>query len=255
MKILLHRADNTAYAKSICCKKFLSFCGIDFYFSEDLEENTREYFCHIRGTADLLKPLGLNCYSTVEQAETAIKSIPEEKIISFCTVEGELKRIENACERGAWTSNADIYFCELMGKYEFAERARKNRADIYAQREREEREEAKREEEERQEREEAAARERADRGAKAERELRAGNFISPSDFELLAEKYGVKLPIKFVGWLREWSGNIQIKKREEEAPQGVVFESKYETRYRCYNNHQSTSIWKYADALADAIGL
>lgn len=136
MKILVHGVDDTAYEKSIYCKKFISFCGIDFYFSEDVKENTREYFCNLKGTADLLKQLDINCNCTVEEAETAIKRMSEEEIFSLCTVDGELKRIENECERGEWMRDEEIDFCELMGKYKLAERVRKNKAKFTQKRRR-----------------------------------------------------------------------------------------------------------------------
>ena len=57
MKILSHwKAERT---RVVYCKKFLSFCGIDFYFSENTIENTREYFCHLKGTVDLLRWIGI----------------------------------------------------------------------------------------------------------------------------------------------------------------------------------------------------
>lgn len=177
------------------------------------------------------------------------------KAQDFCTAEGELARIEIACENGTWTSNADIYFCELMGKRELAERARKNRAAIYEQREHERSAEAEREAAEQRAREAAEKEARARQTEKAERSLRAGDLISPADFELLAEKYGVKLPAKFVGWLREHCGSIRIMPHKEQLPQGVSWANKYETYYRHDGRGKSKSIYTYADALAEAVGL
>ena len=142
-----------------------------------------------------------------------------------------------------------------MGNRELAEKARKNRAAIYEQRDHEGYEEEQRRLAE-QRAYEAAEREKEARWTKqAEQSLRAGHYISPSDFELLAEKYGVKLPVKFVGWLREHCGSIRITPHREQLPQGVSWVNKYETYYRYDGKSKSKSIYTYADALAEAVGL
>ncbi len=255
MKIIAHRTDNTAYEKRVNgCVKFAERNGIDFYYTEG-EGGMRKFYCRLLGTRDILKDVGGNSYVTPEQMATCIATISDQKLKDFCTAEGELARIETACENGTWTSNADIYFCELMGKRELAERARQNRAAIYEQRDREKYEEEQRRLAEQRAYEAAEREKRARWAEQAEQSLRVGHYISPSDFELLAEKYGIKLPVKFVGWLREHCGSIRITPHREQLPQGVSWVNKYETYYRYDGKSKSKSIYAYADALADAVGL
>ena len=148
---------------------------------------------------------------------------------------------------GTWTSNADAYFCELCGEFVLAARVRTARAAYRAKQEQERKEREAREEKEKQEREEAERQEREQQLEQAERDLRAGLFIAPAYFEQLAEKYGVSLPIKFVGWLRKWCGRIRLKVDTEYGG--------YTTQYFCNKNHKSTSIGTYGNALGKAMGI
>lgn len=69
-------------------------------------------------------------------------------------------------------------------------------------------------------------------------------------FEKLAERYGIPLPAKFLGWLRQWCGDISITRHTEELPPGVVWENKYDTVYYYSKGHKSSSLFAYADKLA-----
>ena len=256
MKIIAHKTDNTAYEKRVNgCVKFAERDGIDFYYTEG-EGGTRKFYCRLVGTRDILKLIVPGeSYATPEEIAERIEELPEQQLKEFCTVKGELARIETACENGTWTSNADIYFCELMGKSELAKRARTNRAAIYKQQDREGYEEEQRQLAEQRAYEAKEREEQARWTEQAEQSLRSGNFISSFEFELLAKKYGVKLHAKFVGWLREHCGSIRITQHKKELPQGLSWANKYETYYHYDGKSKSKSIYAYADALAEAVGL
>ena len=89
----------------------------------------------------------------------------------------------------------------------------------------------------------------------AERDLRAGRYITAANFEQLSEKYSIALPIKLVGWLRKHCGSIQIKPHDEILPEGLTWQTKYAIRYYCDKGHTSTSICTYADMLGDILEL
>lgn len=256
MKILTHKPDNTAYAKNVYnCEKFFSFCDIDFYCVKDKHYNTREYFCHLKGTTDILKPLHINGYSTPEQVQEMVKQTEVDRLMKICTAKGELNSIRKAIDDGRWTSNADAFFCELMGEFELAENARKNRARIYAQRELEEQERKARELAEQQAQKESEEREKMEKTESAEQDLKSGKWFSAEGFELLAEKYGVKLPIKFIGWLREHCRRIKIERYNAEEKEKYILNGIYNTTYYYNKGHKSTTIYDYADKLAEAVGI
>lgn len=196
----------------------------------------------------LCKGININPCTTPEQMRELLAATTEERAAKFfLDVNGELDRIREAIAAGTWTSNADAYFCELCGEFELAEQICKNRAEIYAKREREQREREEREEKERQEREAAEQKRKAEELEQADRDLRAGKYITASNFEQLAEKYGVSLPIKFVGWLRKWCGRIRLKVDTEYGG--------YTTQYFCNKSHKSTSIATYGEKLGKAMGI
>lgn len=254
MKIIDFKPDNTAYAKRLNgCEKFYTREGIDFYYTAD--DESKKYFCHIVGTVDLLENLDINPFTTPEQVKGMIERQPTERLKQLATVEGKLERIRQAIAAKSWTSNADAFFCEMVGQSELADEVRKNRAAIYEQRAREEQEHREKDEAEQRAREEAEQRKRLEEIEQAERNLRAGEFITPQGFELLAEKYGVKLPIKFVGWLREHCGKIKIEQYSDEDKQKYILIGKYNTLYYHSKGHKSTAIYDYADKLAEAVGI
>ena len=184
-----------------------------------------------------------------EQMRELLAATTEERAAKFfLDVNGELDRIREAIEAGTWTSNGDAYFCELCGEFELAAKVRTARAAYREKQEQERKERKAREEKEKQEREEAERQEREQQIEQAERDLRAGLFISPAYFEQLAEKYNVSLPIKFVGWLREWCGSICLKTDTEYGG--------YRTQYYLKDKrHKSTSIGTYGDKLGRAMAI
>ena len=196
----------------------------------------------------LCKEISFNPYTTPEQMRELLAATTEERAAKFfLDVNGELDRIRKAIAAGTWTSNADALFCELCGEFVLAAQVRTARAAYRAKQEQERKEREAREEKEKQERDEAERQEREQQLEQAERDLRAGLFISPAYFEQLAEKYGVSLPIKFVGWLRKWCGRIRLKVDAEYGG--------YTTQYFCNKSHKSTSIGTYGNALGKAMGI
>ena len=197
----------------------------------------------------LCKEIIINPYTTPEQMRELLAATTEERAAKFfLDVNGELDRIREAIAAGTWTSNGDALFCELCGEIELAAQVIKARAAYRAKQEQERKEREAREEKERQERAAAEQREREQQLEKAEQDLRAGKYIAPAYFEQLAEKYGVSLPIKFVGWLREWCGNISLKKDTEYG--GYIT-----SYYPLSKKHKSTSIGTYGDKLGKAMAI
>lgn len=195
----------------------------------------------------LCKEININPGTTPEQMRELLAATTEERAAKFfLDVNGELDRIREAIAAGTWTSNGDALFCEMCGKFELAARVRAARAAYRAKQEQEQKEREAQEEKEKQEREETERQEREQQLEQAERDLRAGLFISPAYFEQLANKYGVSLPIKFVGWLREWCTGIRIR-RGDDGERRIA--------YWADKKHKSTSIWEYADKLGEACGI
>lgn len=196
----------------------------------------------------LCKEIIINPYTTPEQMRELLAATTEERAAKFFLDEdGELDRIREAIAAGTWTSNGDALFCELCGEFELAAQVIKARAAYRAKQEQERKEREAREEKERQEREESERQEREQQLEKAEQDLRAGKYITASHFEQLSEKYGVALPIKLVGWLREHCGSIRL---EAHPDCGGYF-----TQYYYDKGHKSTSIATYGDKLGKAMGI
>ena len=149
---------------------------------------------------------------------------------AFPDAAAKLEQIKLAIVNKGWTSNADALFSEICGDFATANAVRLNRNAE----------------------EKLAEKQRLD---KAETDLKAGKFISPAMFEKLAERYGIPLPAKFLGWLRQWCGDISINRHTEELPPGVVWENQYDTVYYYTKGHKSSSLFGYADKLAQALGI
>lgn len=196
----------------------------------------------------LCKEISINPYVTPEQMREQLEAMTEERAAKiFLDKDGELDRIREAISTGKWVSNGDALFCELCGEFVLAAQVRTARAAYRAKQEREQKEREAQEEKEEQEREEAEQREHEQQLEQAERDLRAGKYISAAHFEQLANKYGVSLPIKFVGWLREWCGSICLKTDTEYGG--------YITSYYYTKGHKSTSISTYGNKLGKAMAI
>ena len=196
----------------------------------------------------MLREFQLNGWTPVDEAKTLIEQLSIEKARRcFPNRTTLLELIAEAVQLGKWTSNGDALFCEMCGDYVLAESVRKNREE-YRQKQQAERakEDAERERK-RIEQKEAEQQKEEQQLEQADRDLRAGKYITASNFEQLAERYGVSLPIKFVGWLRKWCGRIRLKVDTEYGG--------YTTQYFCNKSHKSTSIGTYGEKLGKAMGI
>lgn len=207
------------------------------------------YYTMNGNTPGLCKKIEASPYITPEQMREQLANITEEQAAKiFLDKDGELDRIKTAIEAGTWTSNGDALFCELSGEFELAERVRENRAAIHAKKEAERAAKQEREGQAKAARVAAEQREYEQQLEQAEQNLRAGKFITAAHFEQLANKYGVSLPIKFVGWLRKWCGSICLKTDTEYGG--------YRTQYYLKDKrHKSTSIGTYGDKLGRAMAI
>lgn len=166
-----------------------------------------------------------------------------------------ISMLEDKTQKGGWTGLLDIDYAKFYGQKELAEKMIANRQNILAKREAEEKaEQLARQEREakRKEEEEAEKQAKIENGITA---LKNGKRITAEQFELIAERHKITLPIKFVGWLREFCGTVEITRHNEVLPSGVIWVDKYKTIYSCTPKHKSTTIFKYADKIAEAIGI
>lgn len=229
--------------------------GAEIWAIYNANWDNREWFYTVHGGAEgLAKKAPISSWTTPEQVREQLAEMPEETAEKyFPGVDGCLEQIEKAIALKEWTGNDAAYFCELCGRADLAARVLKNRAEIKQKREEQEAEEAaeRARQEEEQRRTEQEQREKA--LAEAENTLRAGKFITAEAFEQLAQKYGVKLPIKFVGWLREWCGGVQIMPRK--SPGVADFQTGREIVYKSHPKHRSQTIWTYADKLGAAMAI
>ena len=206
------------------------------------------YYAIPGAVAGLCKKIEASPYATPEQMQVRLAEITEEQAAKiFLDKDGELDRIRDAISTGKWVNNGDALFCELHGDLALAEQARAARAAYRTRCEQERKEQEAREEQERQERAAAEQREREQQLEQADRDLRAGKYITAAHFEQLAERYGVALPIKLVGWLRGHCGSIRLEAHPECGG--------YFTQYYYDKGHKSTSIATYGDKLGKAMAI
>lgn len=207
------------------------------------------YFYTVAGIADMVASAPISGWRTPEDVRSILASKTAEAAgKAFPCLDAFLAHVVLAVERGDWTSNADALLCELCGKPDLAAKVRANREAYKARQAKEEQLRAAEEEQRRKAEAEAEQKRKAEDLEQAEKNLRAGKFITAAHFEQLAEKYNVSLPIKFVGWLREWCGDIRLKADTEYG--GYI--TQY---YRKGKGHKSTSIGTYGDKLGRAMAI
>ena len=222
--------------------------GAEIYGKANESGDYWAYFYTVAGLADMVASAPISGWRTPEEVRGILASKTAEAADkAFPCLDALLSHVALAVERGDWTSNADALLCELCGKPDIAAKVRANREAYKARQAKEEQQRAAEEEQRCKEEAEAEQKRKAEELEQAERDLRAGLFISSAYFEQLAEKYGVSLPIKFVGWLRKWCGRIRLKVDTECGG--------YTTQYFCNKNHKSTSIGTYGNALGKAMAI
>lgn len=232
--------------------------GATLYCTPSTEKDGAPYrwFYTVKGIDDLLDRANISPYAEPEQVRTILDGMSESQAAqAFPDVAAKLEQIKLAIANKDWTSNADALFCEIFGDFATANAVRRNRAEYRTRQIEEEEKEAAAEQEriaKQKAEEKLAEKQRLD---KAETDLKAGKFISPAMFEKLAERCGIPLPAKFLGWLRQWCGNISITRHAEELPPGVAWENQYNTVYYYTKGHKSSKIFVYADKLAQALNI
>ena len=263
MFYIAYKSDNTT-----ACKKQISLSrltevgktksGTTLYCTPSTENDGTPYrwFYTVEGIPDLLDRANISPYAEPEQIRTILDGMSESQAAqAFPDAAAKLEQIKLAIANKDWTSNADALFCEICGDLATANAVRRNRTEYRARQNEEEEKKAAAEQEriaKQNAEEKLAEKQRLD---KAETDLKAGKFISPAMFEKLAERYGIPLPAKFLGWLRQWCGDISINRHTEELPPGVAWENKYDTVYYCTKGHKSSCLFGYADKLAQALGI
>ncbi len=263
MFFIAYKSDGiTACKKQICLSRLTEVgktkSNATLYCTPSTENDGAPYrwFYTVEGIPDLLDRANISPYAEPEQIRTILDGMSESQAAqAFPDANAKLEQIKLAIVNKDWTSNADALFCEIFGDVVTANAVRRNRAEYRARQNEEEEKEAAAEQERiaKQKAEEALAeKQRLD---KAETDFKAGKFIPPAMFEKLADRYGIPLPAKFLGWLRQWCGNISITRHTEELPHGVAWENQYNTVYYCTKGHKSSSLFAYADKLAQALGI
>ena len=263
MFYIAYKSDGTT-----ACKKQISLSrltevgktksGATLYCTPSTENHGAPYrwFYTLEGVCGLLEKANISPYAEPEQVRAVLDDMSESQATqAFPDAATRLEQIKLAVASKTWTSNADALFCEVCGDFATANAVLLNRAEYKARQIKEEEKKAAAEQERiaQQKAEEALAeKQRLD---KAETDLKTGKFISPAMFEKLAERYGIPLPAKFLGWLRQWCGDISITRHTEELPPGVAWENQYDTVYYYTKGHKSSSLFGYADKLAQAIGI
>jgi len=261
MKIIAYKQDYvTATLKTLRnCNKLCTAYGVDFYYVPDKNDNRlTNYYYHIGGTIDLVDYVHFSAWEKPETIKDMIlNQMTEERIISLTpNAKAKINQIKEAIKAKTWTSNGDALFCELVGDFITAEQVRQNRAEYKAKQQQKEREEAEQQEKERIAQQQEKAQKRLEKIAKAKALILSEQYITAEDFELVAEDCKITLPIKLIGWLREYCGRIQIKNHTEQLSAGVNWVYKYETSYTyTQKGHKSTSLPKYADMIAEFLGL
>ena len=263
MFYITYKSDGaTACKKQIGASRLIEVgktkSGTTLYCTPSTENDGAPYrwFYTVEGVCGLLEKANISPYAEPEQVRAALDSMPESQAVqAFPDANAKLEQIKLAIANKAWTSNADALFCEVCGDFATANAVRLNRAKYKARQKEEEEKKAAAEQEriaKQKAEEKLAEKQRLD---KAETDLKAGKFISPAMFEKLAERYGIPLPAKFLGWLRQWCGDISIIRHTEELPPGVAWENQYDTIYYYSKGHKSSSLFTYADKLAQAVGI
>lgn len=261
MKIICYKKDNiTATLKTLQnCKKLCTAYGVDFYYVPVKDDEAlTNYYYHIGGTVDLVDNIRFSMWEKPEVIRDMIlNKMTEERIISLTPdAQTKLNQIKADVKANAWTSNGDALFCELAGDLETAENVRQNRAEYRAKQRQKEREEYERQLLKRFAEEQDRMQKRLEKVKNAKAQILSEQYISAEEFELVAEDCNIKLPIKLIGWLREYCGKIQIKKHTEQLPSGVEWVNKYATIYTyTQKGHKSASLPKYADMIAEFLGL
>lgn len=251
MKILKYKND---YNTAIVVNKNLTHIkgNIYYYITDELYN----YYLLCRNNVGY--PLSRNTHKTPQDLENAINEMQNHD------TENIINMLKNAKENNKFISNLDLLFLKEIGEFELLEEfttyKQELTARLTAEMEEKERQEKEKEEKEKEERERKQKEEREKTLASGYEKIKNQYYITAKEFELLCIDNNVKLPIKFLGWLREHCVEMQIKSRNNEElmqKYGYIpnFLYKYDVHYYYRKGHDSTTIDKYANELATAINL
>lgn len=223
--------------------------GAEIYATINGGDDYQAYYYTVAGFPGMVASAPISGWRTPDEVRELLANTAEEiASAAFKSIDDLLASVALAVEREKWTGNAEALLCELCGKPNLAAKVRANREAYKARQAKEEQRRAAEEEQRRKAEAEAEQKRKAEELEQAEQNLRAGKFITAAHFEQLAEKYNVSLPIKFIGWLREWCGDIRLKADTEYG--GYI--TQY---YRKGKGHKSTSIGTYGDKLGRAMAI
>lgn len=250
MKILKYKNDGNTVE---VINKTLTQANGNVYYYEDMDKSwndCKHYHYFLKCNNDVCYPLTDARYNPISTATFETwKSKNENAVFEF---------LEKEIEQNHYINNLQILFCELQGNTELANRCKEQKAKVLKERE----EERKQEETERKAREEQEEKNRLEQEQKdleqAYTSIKTKNELSATQFEKLCNDLHINLPIKFIGWLREFCGTIYIKQRNREEiikKYGYYpnFTYQFETTYYYTKGHRSTSLAKYADMLAEKV--
>lgn len=249
MRILKYKNDGII---AITVNKILTQISNNLYRYEEIDEyDDITYYYYIKCNNEICYPLMRSRYELTARDIEQLKDYNEQDI---------LQNMAQREEKGKFINNIDILFCNLLGLPELANHYKEYR-EIYLKlqkREQEEQEQKRKElEQARQEQEKQKQLELLD---KAQTKFYNGNEITAQEFEMLCNKYNVKIPIKVLGWLREYCFKITAKKWDnkqlmKQYGQIPNFVNKYNTNYYYTKGHNSTSIASIIDKLAIAMNI
>lgn len=135
-------------------------------------------------------------------------------------------------------------------------KAMENKQNIRRKREEEDIAYKKEIEEKRIKREQQEAEEQEKLINEAEIKFKNKKFITNTEFELLCKKHNIKLPIKFIGWLREHCGDIKcVKKYTLQEINEIHYIYKYEVLYYRDKGNKSTKMGDYINLLAETLNI
>ena len=158
-----------------------------------------------------------------------------------------------------YINNLDILFAENCGKNDLVVRMRNYKNNWHIEKNQRELKEhqAKEKQEELENQEKLKAKELKKQNdiKTAYEKIKNQKKLTATEFELLCNIENIKLPIKFLGWLREHCGSIKIENHKSDISEYVVGTNSYYTSYMYNKGHKSTSIYKYADMLGNAVSL
>lgn len=237
MKIIRYKKDGNTV--EIVNKNLTQYNG-NVYGYEEKDNNCSwiTVYLYIFDGKELAYPL-----RTTEKNNITAEALEKFSKWDYNTI---ISMLEDITQKGGWTGMRDIEYAKFYGQKELAEKMIANRQNILDKREAERKaEQLARQEREakRKEEEEAAKQAKIENGITA---LKNGKRITAEQFELIAKWYNITLPIKFIGWLREFCGEVEITKYNKDN---------YITTYTYTPKHKSTTIFKYAEKIAKAIGI